>query len=107
MAKLPEWWTAPYPEITSAKTATDYLDALGASLKREKQNGKWFLATGDQHLIQVDQPAELDSFILGFALAHLICERHGLIGMRPGPSARLSAQTIEATEPAAAEDGGD
>jgi len=103
MAKLPAWWTDPYPEITSAKTATDYLDGLGAKLKREKQSGKWRLFTGDQELIQVDQPAELDSFILGFALAHLICERHGLIGARQGPSAQASAQA--AATPSAEGDG--
>lgn len=91
MAKLPSWWTDPYPEITSAKTATDYLDALGAQLRREKQNGKWSLSTGDQELVQVDRPEELDSFVLGFALAHLICERHGLIGQRPGPSAATAS----------------
>jgi hypothetical protein len=95
MAKLPEWWTSPYPEITSAKTATDYLDALGAGLKRAKQNGKWTLATGDQELVQVDSPGELDSFVLGFALAHLICERHGLIGQRTGPSAEAAAPPAE------------
>ena len=103
MAKLPEWWTAPYPEITSAKTATDYLDALGASLKREKQNGKWTLSTGEQELVKVDKAEELDSFILGFALAHLICERHGLIGRRSGPS----AEATEPAEAAAAEEDGD
>jgi hypothetical protein len=96
MAKLPAWWTDPYPEVISAKTATDYLDALGAKLKREKQHGKWTLSTGDQELVQVDQPAELDSFILGFALAHLICERHGLIGARPGPTAASAAAAAPA-----------
>lgn len=102
MAKLPEWWTGPYPEITSPKTATDYLDGLGASLKREKKNGKWTLSTGDQELVQVDSPGELDSFLLGFALSHLICERHGLIGRRAGPS----AEAAPAAPPTAAEDEG-
>ena len=95
MATLPTWWTDPYPEITSCKTATDYLDALGAKLKREKQDGRWTLSTGGQELVQVDEPAELDSFILGFALAHLICERHGLIGARPGPSAQAAPAAAE------------
>ena len=104
MAKLPAWWTDPYPEVTSPKTATDYLDALGAKLKREKQHGKWTLSTGDQELVQVERSEELDSFILGFALAHLICERHGLIGARPGPTA-ASAQAVHSPTAPAEGDG--
>ncbi len=100
-AKLPRWWTDPYPEITSSKTAADYLDALGAALKREKQDGQWRLSTGEQELILADHPSELDSFILGFALSHLICERHGLIGRRPGPSSTAVAASPESAEASA------
>src|SRR5436190_7715261 len=82
MGTLPEWWTGPYPEVSSTKSATAYLDELGASLTRREENGQWTLATGEQDLITADNEEELDGFLLGFALAHLIVERHGLIGRR-------------------------
>lgn len=88
MATLPEWWTGPYPEVSSAKTAADYLNAIGGQLAQtEGDDGTWVLHTGEQELITADTEEEIDCFVLGFALAHLICERHGLIGTRPGPSA--------------------
>lgn len=87
MATMPEWWTVPYPEVSSARTATDYLDAIGAALNRYEDDGLFVLATGPQELIRTDRPEELDTFVLGFALAHLICERYGLIGTRPPPEA--------------------
>ena len=108
--KLPTWWTEPYPEVTTSKSATDYLDALGASLKRQKEDGKWKLTTGEQELALAEHPSELDSFILGFALAHLICERHGLIGRRSGPTAAMppvSSSAAAEPEPAAEGDGAD
>lgn len=92
MGTIPEWWTEPYPEVTSAKTASAYLDELGASLSRREEDGRFTLATGDQDLITSDTEAELDGFVLGFALSHLIAERHGLIGRRlPHPSEREEA----------------
>lgn len=84
MSSMPEWWTVPYPEVSSARTATDYLDAIGAGLSRYEDGDMYVLATGPQELIRADTPEELDTFVLGFALAHLICERFGLIGARPG-----------------------
>jgi hypothetical protein len=84
MGSLPEWWTDPYPEVSSTRSATDYLDSLGASLTRKQDDEEWVLSTGEQELIRTRTPEELDSFVLGFALAHLICEHHGLIGARPG-----------------------
>jgi hypothetical protein len=87
MSSLPEWWTGPYPEVSSVKTATDYLDGLGAALGRREEGGSWVLSTGEQELITAGSSDELDSFVLGFALAHLICERHGPIGQRSGPVA--------------------
>ena len=86
MGTLPAWWTDPYPEVSSTKTATDYLDGLGAALTRHQEDGSWVLSTGEQELITADTAEELDSFVLGFALAHLICERHGPIGERSGPT---------------------
>ncbi len=86
MGTLPAWWTEPYPEVSSPGSAADYLDALGAALNRRKEDGAWILATGEQELITTDTEEELDAFVLGFALAHLICERHGLIGQRSGPT---------------------
>ena len=98
---LPTWWTDTYPEVTSSKTAVDYLDALGAKLRREKLDGKWRLSTGEQELVLAEHPSELDSFVLGFALAHLICERHGLIGRRPGPTSTATAASPVSTEASA------
>lgn len=91
MATMPEWWTVPYPEVSSARAATDYLDAIGAALNRYDDDGLFVLATGPQELIRTDRPEELDTFVLGFALAHLICERYGLIGTRPSPEAAPDA----------------
>lgn len=101
MSELPEWWTGPYPEVSSAKTAADYIDALGGALSRRQENGHWVLTTGTQDLVRADTESELDTFVLGFALAHLIVERHGLIGHRPGPAA--APETAVATDMAAAE----
>src|SRR3712207_9536356 len=42
MATLPEWWTDPYPEVSSAKTAADYLNAIGGALSQnEGDDGTW------------------------------------------------------------------
>ncbi|HVL28533.1 MAG TPA: hypothetical protein VM390_10330, partial [Acidimicrobiales bacterium] len=84
MSELPEWWTGPYPEVGSAQTAAAYIDALGGALARRQENGSWVLSTGTQDLLRADSESELDTFVLGFALAHLIVERHGLIGRRLG-----------------------
>lgn len=102
MSELPEWWTGPYPEVSSAKTAADYIDALGGALSRRQENGHWVLTTGTQDLVRADTESELDTFVLGFALAHLIVERHGLIGRRPGPAA-TGAETAATPEMATAE----
>jgi hypothetical protein len=115
MGTLPAWWTDPYPEVRSTKTATDYLDGLGAALNRREEDGGWVLSTGDQELITAGTNEELDSFVLGFALAHLICERHGPIGERTGPTRlphpaeledRPGASTASSDEPASADDEG-
>ncbi|MGH9224225.1 MAG: hypothetical protein ACRD2W_10700, partial [Acidimicrobiales bacterium] len=82
MSQLPEWWTVPYPEVTSVEAAAAYLDALGGALNRTQDNGSWVLSTGQQELVRTSTADELDSFVLGFALAHVICERHGPIGRR-------------------------
>jgi hypothetical protein len=100
MGTLPAWWTEPYPEVSSTKTAADYLDGLGAALNRREEDGSWVLSTGEQELITADTQEELDSFLLGFALAHVICERHGPIGQRSGPTRLPHPSEIE--EPAAA-----
>ena len=100
MGTLPAWWTEPYPEVSSTKTAADYLDGLGAALNRREVDGSWVLSTGEQELITADTTDELDSFVLGFALAHVICERHGPIGQRSGPT-RLPHPS-EVDEPSAA-----
>ena len=101
MSELPEWWTGPYPEVTSVQNATQYIDALGGALSRRQDNGNWVLTTGDQDLIRAGSESELDTFVLGFALAHLIVERHGLIGRRPsGASAAASAPAEVPAEPA-------
>ncbi len=102
MSELPEWWTGPYPEVSSAQTAADYIDALGGALSRRQENGHWVLTTGSQDLVTADTEPELDTFVLGFALAHLIVERHGLIGRRPGPAA-AGAETAATPEMATAE----
>lgn len=112
MGTLPEWWTGPYPEVASTNAATDYLDELGADLTRREEDGKWTLATGEQDLITAETEAELDSFVLGFALAHLIVERHGLIGRRlPHPREKESQEDGGGGDPAeatgASEDAGD
>ena len=105
MGVLPEWWTGPYPEVSSTKTATDYLDALGANLSRKEEDKDWVLCTGTQELIRTGSSNELDSFVLGFALAHLICERHGLIGQRSGPvHVPHPADVEDAGQPAAEEE---
>src|SRR5947209_9996170 len=85
MATIPAWWTDPYPEVGSTKTATDYLDGLGAALRRNNTDDGWTLSTGEQELVTVGTEPEVDAFVLGFALAHVICERHGPIGQRSGP----------------------
>lgn len=83
MTQVPEWWTEPYPEVASPSTASAYIDALGGALSRRQENGSWVLTTGSQELLRAESESELDTFVLGFALAHLIVERHGLIGHRP------------------------
>lgn len=98
MSSMPEWWTVPYPEVSSAKAATDYLDAIGAALSRYEDGDMFVLATGPQELIRADTPEELDTFVLGFALAHLICERFGLIGARPGTAQAAAAPPEAPTE---------
>ena len=101
MSELPEWWTGPYPEVTSVQNATQYIDALGGALSRRQDNGNWVLTTGDQDLLRAGSESELDTFVLGFALAHLIVERHGLIGRRPaGGAAAASAPAEVPAEPA-------
>src|SRR5919206_4905972 len=88
LTTLPEWWTLPYPEVSSPQTAAEYIDALGGSLSRKQENGSWVLSTGSQELVRASSPGEVDSFVLGFALAHLICERHGPISRQePAPVA--------------------
>jgi hypothetical protein len=119
MSELPEWWTGPYPEVGSAQTAAAYIDALGGALARRQENGSWVLSTGTQDLLRADSESELDTFVLGFALAHLIVERHGLIwpfhgvppqaatpatttgpvSTEPGPPAAAPAAAPVATEP--------
>ena len=101
MSELPEWWTGPYPEVSSARTAADYIDALGGALSRRQENGHWVLTTGSQDLVRTETESELDSFVLGFALAHLIVERHGLIG--PRPAANVAPETAASPEMATAE----
>jgi len=86
MGTIPAWWTDPYPEVRSTQTATDYLDGLGAALRRSDTDDGWTLSTGEQELITVGTEREVDAFVLGFALAHVICERHGPIGQRSGPT---------------------
>ncbi len=95
MATLPEWWTEPYPEVSSPKTAADYLNAIGGLLNQTEDDGEWVLSTGEQELIRADTEEEIDCFVLGFALAHLICEQHGLIGPRPGPAAAAPAAVTD------------
>ena len=88
MGTLPEWWTAPYPEVSSVFRAAAYVDAIGGDLTQRQEGGAWVLSTGSQELYRCDSEQELQSFVLGFALAHLIVERHGLIGRAaPAPSA--------------------
>ncbi|MGH9278842.1 MAG: hypothetical protein ACRD12_12160 [Acidimicrobiales bacterium] len=121
MGSLPEWWTGPYPEVKSLETATAYLDELGADLTRREDGGKWTLATGGQDLVTAEDEVELDGFVLGFALAHLIVERHGLIGRRmphpaeqqasvppaDGESASAADDTDDAGDDTAGDDAGD
>ncbi|MFP5316979.1 MAG: hypothetical protein ACLGI2_01650 [Acidimicrobiia bacterium] len=101
MTQVPEWWTEPYPEVASPTTATAYIDALGGALSRRRENGSWVLATGSQELLRAESESELDTFVLGFALAHLIVERHGLIGHGPPAGARAAAAAAPAAVPAA------
>jgi hypothetical protein len=100
MGTLPEWWTGPYPEVSSVESATDYLDGLGAALNRREEDGDWTLLTGKQELITAATADELDSFVLGFALAHLICERHGPIGQPSGPVSVPHPADVEDAGPA-------
>jgi hypothetical protein len=107
---IPEWWTDPYPEVSSVRAATDYLDTLGGALSRTQENGGWRLLTGQQELITTGSPEELDTFVLGFALAHLICERRGLLGRQaPEPTPLPHPRDLAVVPPIEAEkdDGGD
>ena len=84
MPVIPTWWTDPYPEVASVAAALAYLDAVGAALMRGKSFEGFVLSTGAQEIVRADTEAEIDTFVLGFALAHVICERRGLIGRLPG-----------------------
>ena len=107
---MPDWWTVPYPELTTVEAASAYIDAIGGSLSRVQENGTWVLSTGTQELVRAATPAELDTFVLGFALAHLICERHGPIartepamGAAPPPPPASPAPVAAAAPPVSTE----
>ncbi|MEW6154720.1 MAG: hypothetical protein AB1673_12120 [Actinomycetota bacterium] len=102
MGTLPEWWTLPYPEVTSTEAAAGYIDTIGGALSRRQENGEWVLSTGPQEMIRAATEAELDTFVLGFALAHLICERHGPIARTQPTAQPEAAQAAAAAATAAA-----
>jgi hypothetical protein len=87
MSSIPEWWTAPYPQVASPPAATEYLNVRGSAITREEQDGQFVLMTGPQELFRAPTPDEVDAFLLGFALGHSICERFGPIGSPSFPTA--------------------
>ncbi len=104
---LPDWWSTPYPQVSSPDAAMQYLDRLGGAITRQQEDGAWVLRTGPQELFRAPTPDQLDAFLLGFALATSICERHGFIGARSGQAPAAPQPSPEVTPEAGADESGD